>query len=77
MNIQEANKKICPFIQSGAAYDTENSPSIHGVKVKNIRCIADNCMAWHWHVDDTEYPNGKLKFSTTDGYCRRIHEGEC
>lgn len=73
MTTEEAQTKICPFIQSGAAYDAENSPSIHGVKVKNIRCIADNCMAWHWHCS---FENDMLEFSTTDGYCRLIHEGE-
>lgn len=45
---------------------SENAPA-------NIRCIAERCMAWHWHC---KFENDTLEFSAADGYCRLIHEGE-
>ncbi len=72
MTTKEANKKICPHIRAVnfGGWSVDNGDPA------NIQCIADKCMAWHWHIDDSEYPDGKLKFSNNNGYCRLIHEGE-
>jgi hypothetical protein len=79
----EATTKTCPFIQNLAAVimsavpeNTSDLDAVYKNVPANIKCAAEACMAWHWHLDDSEYPDGKLKFSTTNGYCRLIHEGE-
>lgn len=84
MTTAEASAKVCPFIQNAAIVmirlpvtnqlDLEQSIKEHAPA--NIRCTSENCMAWHWHIDDGAYPEGKIKFSNENGYCRLIHEGE-
>lgn len=80
MKTTEAKKKVCPHIQNLAAVICSAQPrsanDLNAIKENipaNIDCIADKCMAWHWHCS---FENDTLEFSTTDGYCRLIHEGE-
>lgn len=67
MKVDEAKTKICPHIKlSDSIVPIDNGTT-------NANCQADKCMAWHWHC---KFENDTLEFSTTDGYCRLIHEGE-
>jgi len=66
----EAKKMVCPIMSNRFDINAGTELSENG----NIqRCITDSCMAWHWHCS---FENDTLEFSTTDGYCRLIHEGE-
>lgn len=81
MNPKEASAKLCPFVQNVVAVVTATNPAnptlwkeeLDKDVPANITCKANNCMAWHWHC---KFENDALEFSTTDGYCRLIHEGE-
>ena len=55
MKVEEAKKKHCPYPDS----------------IGGCICIADKCMAWRWHHEDTFIGETYVEtlMSKTDGYC--------
>ena len=63
MKVEEAKKKHCPYPD----------------QIGGCICIANECMSWRWHHEDTFigetvgggklFTNGERIMSKTDGYC--------
>ena len=58
LNIEEALKRICPFMS-----DTRNLTN----------CMADSCMMWEWVPLPQQAPAPKRKKAPVEGNCRLCH----
>jgi hypothetical protein len=73
MTVEEAKKKICPFIQRADLVLGTEEYRYGDNSEANIRCICDDCMAWYWENKFDENTKKYVKeLSTSDGFCRRL-----
>lgn len=72
MTPQQANACWCPFaevaLSGNTIYDNRGGTSQTTTPAVNFNCIADQCMAWRWHLIDAAGNQISLA-QATDGYC--------